>query len=82
MFQESFLEDINCLLNSGEVPDLFDDDEIDTLAMEMKSITSEAGIPDTRTDVFNFFIQVRTPVGSLNKYAGGSAGQYVFQTNR
>ena len=59
LFQESFLEDVNCILNSGEVPDLFDNEEIDGIAMELKGAAAEAQIPDTRVDVYNFFVQVK-----------------------
>ena len=58
-FQDSFLEDINCVLNSGEVPDLFDNDDVDAIAMDLKRAAAEAEIPDTREAVFEFFIQVR-----------------------
>ena len=55
--QEVFLEDINCILNSGEVPDLFDNEETDGIVMDLKPDASEALIPDTRQAVFQFFIQ-------------------------
>ncbi|XP_070577565.1 LOW QUALITY PROTEIN: dynein axonemal heavy chain 6-like [Ptychodera flava] len=55
--KESFLEDINCILNSGEVPDLFDSDELDAIAMDLKSAAIESEIPDTRESVYAFFIQ-------------------------
>ncbi|KAL8598268.1 hypothetical protein ACOMHN_035218 [Nucella lapillus] len=55
--KESFLEDINCILNSGEVPDLFDNEETDGIAMELKSAANSADIPDTRAAVYQFFIQ-------------------------
>ncbi|WAR20146.1 DYH6-like protein, partial [Mya arenaria] len=54
--KESFLEDINCILNSGEVPDLFDHEEIDGIAMDLKQAANQADIPDTRQGVYNFFI--------------------------
>ncbi|GFO34548.1 dynein heavy chain 1, axonemal, partial [Plakobranchus ocellatus] len=54
--KESFLEDINCILNSGEVPDLFDNEELDGITMELKGTASEAGVPDTRAAVYAFFI--------------------------
>ena len=56
------MEDINCILNSGEVPDLFDNEEIDGIAMELKGAAAECQIPDTRADVYNFFIQVKENV--------------------
>ena len=55
--QEVFLEDINCILNSGEVPDLFDNEESDGIVMDLKPAASEALVPDTRQAVFQFFIQ-------------------------
>ncbi|XP_019625905.1 PREDICTED: LOW QUALITY PROTEIN: dynein heavy chain 6, axonemal-like [Branchiostoma belcheri] len=57
IIMESFLEDVNSILNSGEVPDLFDNDELDAIAMELKSAALEAGIPDTRQAVYQLFIQ-------------------------
>eukprot|EP00058_Branchiostoma_floridae_P021107 XP_002606597.1 hypothetical protein BRAFLDRAFT_120109 [Branchiostoma floridae] len=57
IIMESFLEDVNSILNSGEVPDLFDNDELDAISMELKSAALEAGIPDTRQAVYQLFIQ-------------------------
>lgn len=54
--KESFLEDINCILNSGEVPDLFDSEERDGIRMDLKQAASEADIPDTQESVYQFFI--------------------------
>ncbi|KAJ8308273.1 hypothetical protein KUTeg_013147 [Tegillarca granosa] len=54
--KESFLEDINCILNSGEVPDLFDNEELDGITMDLKHAATEADIPDTRPSVYQFFI--------------------------
>ena len=59
VLQETFLEDINCILNSGEVPDLFDTDELDNICMELKNEATEAQIPDTRAAMYEFFIRVR-----------------------
>lgn len=58
LHQEAFLEDVNCILNSGEVPDLFDNEEIDGISMELKAAAAVAQIPDTRPAVHQFFIQV------------------------
>ena len=59
-YQESFLEDINSMLNSGEVPDLFDNEEMDGIAMDLKSAAAQSSIPDTRQDVYQFFVEVTT----------------------
>ncbi|XP_052105827.1 dynein axonemal heavy chain 6-like isoform X2 [Mytilus californianus] len=53
--KESFLEDINCILNSGEVPDLFDAEELDAIRMELRQAASQADIPDTKDSVYQFF---------------------------
>lgn len=50
------MEDINCILNSGEVPDLFDSEERDGIRMDLKQAASEADIPDTQESVYQFFI--------------------------
>ncbi|XP_041352994.1 dynein heavy chain 6, axonemal-like isoform X2 [Gigantopelta aegis] len=55
--KESFLEDINCILNSGEVPDLFDNEELDGITVDLKGAASEAEVPDTRAAVYQFFLQ-------------------------
>lgn len=52
------MEDINCILNSGEVPGLFDSEEQDSIIMEVKQLASEQGVPDNRIAVFQFFIDV------------------------
>ena len=49
---------MNCILNSGEVPDLFDNEEMDGIVMDLKAAATEANIPDTRAAVYQFFIQV------------------------
>ncbi|XP_071963333.1 dynein axonemal heavy chain 6-like [Antedon mediterranea] len=54
---EAFLEDISSILNSGEVPDLFDNDDLESISMDLKRLAAEAEIPDTREAVYQFFIQ-------------------------
>ena len=46
------------MLNSGEVPDLFDNDDLDSITMDLKRAAAEAEVPDTREAVYQFFIQV------------------------
>ncbi|XP_044515237.1 dynein axonemal heavy chain 6 [Gracilinanus agilis] len=54
---EEFLEDINNILNSGEVPNLFEKDELEYVMAATRPKAKEAGIPEgNRDEVFQFFI--------------------------
>lgn len=56
--RESFLEDINNLLNSGEVPNLFPVDEKATICDELGPKTKEAGKGESRDAILAFFVQL------------------------
>ncbi|KAK9722971.1 AAA+ lid domain [Popillia japonica] len=60
--QEEFLEDINNMLNSGEVPNLFESDELEKAIIACRPAAKESGIAETNRDgIFDFFIRrVRT----------------------
>ncbi|MGH0158032.1 UNVERIFIED_CONTAM: hypothetical protein FKN15_035543 [Acipenser sinensis] len=54
---EEFLEDINNMLNSGEVPNLFEKDELEQVLAATRPKAKEAGIPEgNRDEVFQYFI--------------------------
>ncbi|XP_070183890.1 dynein axonemal heavy chain 6-like, partial [Littorina saxatilis] len=54
---EEFLEDINNILNSGEVPNLFEADEYEKLIIGCRPGAKEAGIPEGNRDaIFDFCI--------------------------
>ncbi|XP_034630816.1 dynein heavy chain 6, axonemal [Trachemys scripta elegans] len=54
---EEFLEDINNILNSGEVPNLFEKDELEQVLAPTRPKAKEAGIPEgSRDEVFQYFI--------------------------
>ncbi|KAG7458844.1 hypothetical protein MATL_G00224900 [Megalops atlanticus] len=54
---EEFLEDINNMLNSGEVPNLFEKDELEQVLAATRPKAKEAGICESnRDEVFQFFI--------------------------
>ena len=54
---EEFLEDINNILNSGEVPNLFEADEYERMVTGTRPAAKDAGIPEGDRDaIFNFFI--------------------------
>jgi dynein heavy chain len=77
---EKFLVLINNLLASGEIPDLFSDDEIDNIVSVVRNEVKSAGISDTRENCWKFFIdRVRrqlkvilcfSPVGSTLRIRG------------
>ena len=71
---------INNLLASGEIPDLFTDDEMENIIGMVRNEVKGAGIPDTRENCWKFFIdRVRkqlkvvlcfSPVGSTLRIRG------------
>ena len=50
MFVLEFLEDINNILNSGEVPNLLEADELEKLIIACRPAAKEAGIPEGNRD--------------------------------
>ncbi|KAF6321024.1 dynein axonemal heavy chain 6 [Rhinolophus ferrumequinum] len=54
---EEFLEDVNNILNSGEVPNLFEKDELEQVLAATRPRAKEAGISEgNRDEVFQYFI--------------------------
>ena len=53
---EKFLVLINDLLASGEIPDLFADDELENLINGLRNEVKGAGIQDTKENIWRFFI--------------------------
>ena len=80
MADEKFLVLINSLLASGEIPDLFTDDEVENIVNQVRNEAKSAGIVDTRENCWQFFIdRVRkqlkvvlcfSPVGSTLRVRG------------
>ena len=56
--KESFLEDINNILNTGEVPNLFAPDELEGVVGLMRPLAKAAGKPETRDAIWQYFVQV------------------------
>ena len=55
---EGFVEDINNILNTGEVPNLFAKDEQNEIVESLRDAAKDAGLnPDNVTDVLSFFVE-------------------------
>ncbi|EDQ91509.1 uncharacterized protein MONBRDRAFT_15298, partial [Monosiga brevicollis MX1] len=52
---ESFLEDINNILNSGDVPGIYDSAERDEIMVAMKADVQAAGLPPTKSNLFSAY---------------------------
>ncbi|MEW5313998.1 MAG: hypothetical protein WDW38_005527 [Sanguina aurantia] len=58
---ETFLEDVNNILTSGEIPNLFPKDEIGALLDDVRGAAKLAGAGETQEQLYSFFLErVRT----------------------
>jgi len=53
---ETMLEDLNNVLNTGEIPNLFPQDEIDKVVSDMLPVCKAADIPETRDNCLAYFV--------------------------
>jgi len=53
---ETFLEDVNNLLTSGEVPNLYPKEELAGLLSDLGPAAKAAGVPETAADIYGFFL--------------------------
>ncbi|KAJ8922597.1 hypothetical protein NQ315_007628 [Exocentrus adspersus] len=49
---ESFLEDLNNMLNSGDIPNIYQPDELDKIYQGMKGTLQELGLAATKSNLF------------------------------
>ena len=54
--QENFLEDINNILNSGEVPNLWKSEDVQTMTEALRPLLQAQGLPTTKNAVNTLFI--------------------------
>ena len=58
---EIFLEDVNNILTSGEVPNLFTRDELPGVLDEVRAAAKKDGVPETADSLYQYFLErVRT----------------------
>ena len=63
--EESFLEDINGMLSTGEVPNLYAPDELGEIREGVKTLARADGREESNDALYAFFIeQVRIPSSS------------------
>ncbi len=55
IISESCLEDINNILNSGEVPNMFEPSELEGIVGKVRPLCKQAGIVDTRDNVLDYY---------------------------
>ncbi|XP_036611437.1 dynein heavy chain 14, axonemal [Trichosurus vulpecula] len=53
--QESVLEDLNSILNSGSMPDVFENEELDNIASGLRNLAEDACGSDSRQALLLFF---------------------------
>ncbi|XP_050431121.1 dynein axonemal heavy chain 1-like [Adelges cooleyi] len=54
---ESFLEDINNMLSSGDVPNIYQGDELDKIMQNMKGPATEIGLLPTKSNLFSLYLK-------------------------
>ena len=57
ILEERFLEDVNNILNSGEVPNLFATDEMLKVIEDMGPVVKELGLPESREVIYATFVE-------------------------
>lgn len=62
--EECFLEDINNVLQSGEVPNLYSKDEIPQVLDGVRKAAKKAGVEETTEALWGFFVDMWVPMPS------------------
>lgn len=52
------LEDLNNILNSGDVPNLYQADEVEKIFQAMQAPAQEAGLQINRSNLFSAYLRV------------------------
>ena len=71
--EELFLADINTVLNSGEIPDLFTRDEMNSIVADMRPLCTQLGILETRDNIRALFLsRVRANLHLILMFSPGA----------
>lgn len=78
MFQikmESFLEDVNSILSSGDVANIYEPEDLDRIYMSVRHAVMEMNLPATKTNLFSCYqkrvrnnlhiVIVMSPIGDV-----------------
>merc|ERR1712187_64977 len=57
IINETFMEDLNNILNAGEVPNLFPNDEVERVIADTRPRAKDCGRSEARDAVWAFFIE-------------------------
>lgn len=57
IISESCLEDINNILNAGDVPNIYTGEELDRISTAMKPIAQEEGVVLSKENLFSIYLQ-------------------------
>uniref|UniRef100_A0A8C5W1I2 Dynein axonemal heavy chain 14 n=1 Tax=Microcebus murinus TaxID=30608 RepID=A0A8C5W1I2_MICMU len=52
---DSLMEDLKYIINSGRIPDLFENEELDSIAVKIRSLPEQFGRADDRQSLLSFF---------------------------
>ncbi|XP_035872076.1 dynein heavy chain 14, axonemal [Phyllostomus discolor] len=53
--QEALLEDLNSIISLGKIPDMFENEELDSLVLKIRSAAEQTSYMDNKEALFSFF---------------------------
>jgi dynein heavy chain, axonemal len=54
---EEFLEDTNCILNTGEIADLYDKEDFDRMEVSLQKVMKDRRIPTSKDNIYATFVK-------------------------
>lgn len=56
--KEALLEDLNSIISLGKLPDVFENEELDSLLLKIRSVAEQTSYMDSKEALFSFFQKV------------------------